>query len=221
MISLFIVDDHPIFRDGLKLLFDNTEGMHVIGEATSGEEAFVQLTGLEPDLILMDIQLPNKNGIEVTRELKARNPDHKILVLTMFEDDQSVFAAMRAGALGYVLKGINHAEMVQTVRVAAAGGAIFSPQIAGHILQWFAQGGSRQSAEAMVELPVLTQREQAVLELLAAGCDNTTIADRLTVTDKTVRNYVSQLLKKLEVGDRYAAAEKARRAGLDSLPPNP
>lgn len=217
MISIFIVDDHQIFRDGLKLLFDNTADMQVIAEAQSGEDALEKLAALEPDLILMDIQLPGKNGIDVTRELKERNPAHKILMLTMFEDNQSVFAAMRAGALGYVLKGVNHEEMLQTVRIAAAGGAVFSRQIAEHILQWFAQGGNQQSEETADELPVLTQREREVLELVAAGCDNNTIADRLTVTEKTVRNYVSQLLKKLEVSNRHAAAEKARRAGLDEL----
>lgn len=217
MISLFIVDDHPIFRDGLKLLFESTDDMQVIGEAESSEEALAQLAGLEPDLILMDIQLPGKNGIDATRALKERNPAHKILMLTMFEDNQSVFAAMRAGALGYVLKGINHAEMVQTVRMAAAGGAVFSPQIATYILQWFSQAPSQPAEATAVELPILTQRERAVLQLLAEGCDNNTIADRLTVTEKTVRNYVSQLLKKLEVSDRHAAAEKARRAGIDEL----
>jgi len=137
--------------------------------------------------------------------------------LTMFEDNQSVFAAMRAGAMGYVLKGVNHAEMIQTVRIAVAGGVVFSAQIAEHILQWFAQEGNQSAQEANVELPELTQRERAVLELVAAGCDNPTIAERLTVTEKTVRNYVSQLLKKLEVTDRRAAAEKARRAGLDEV----
>ncbi|MCG8350767.1 MAG: response regulator transcription factor [Chloroflexales bacterium] len=217
MISICIVDDHQIFRDGLKLLFDNTADMQVIAEAQSGEDALEKLAELKPDLILMDIQLPDKNGIDVTRELKERNPAHKVLMLTMFEDDQSVFAAMRAGALGYVLKGINHEEMVQTVRIAAAGGAVFSPQIAERILQWFSQAGNQQSEATAVELSVLTQRERDVLELLAAGCDNNTIADRLTVTEKTVRNYVSQLLKKLEVSDRYAAAEKARRAGMNEL----
>ncbi|MEZ4639948.1 MAG: response regulator transcription factor [Caldilineaceae bacterium] len=183
MISIFIVDDHQIFRDGLKLLFDNTPDMQVLAEAQNGEDALEKLAVLEPDLILMDIQLPGKNGIDVTRALKERNPAHKVLMLTMFEDDQSVFAAMRAGALGYVLKGINHAEMVQTVRIAAAGGAVFSPQIAGYILHWFAQGAD-QPTEESVELPVLTQRERPVLELLADGCDNNTIADRWPVTEK-------------------------------------
>jgi DNA-binding NarL/FixJ family response regulator len=217
MISIVIVDDHQIFRDGLKLLFDNTTDMRVIAEAQSGEEALEKLATLEPDLILMDIHMPDKNGIDVTRELKERNPAHKILILTMFEDHQSVFAAMRAGALGYVLKGVNHAEMIQTVRIAVAGGVVFSAQIAEHILQWFAQGGTQPAAATEVALPELTQRERAVLELVAAGCDNPTIAERLTVTEKTVRNYVSHLLKKLEVSDRRAAAEKARRAGIDEV----
>lgn len=231
MISIFIVDDHQLFRDGLKLLFETTEDMCVLGEAASGEEALMRLTGVMPELILMDIQLPGKNGIDVTRELKERNPGHNILMLTMFEDDRSVFAAMRAGAVGYVLKGINHDEMLQTVRMAAAGSAIFSPQIANHILQWFANGGNPQSQGAKEakeakeakkaqddkdELPSLTHREREVLQLLAEGCDNNTIADRLTVTEKTVRNYVSQLLKKLEVSDRHAAGEKARLAGMDA-----
>jgi DNA-binding NarL/FixJ family response regulator len=214
VISIALVDDHQIFRDGLKLLIEHTPDMHVIAEAQSGAEALEQLSTVQPDLILMDIQLPDKNGIEVTRELKERNPAHKILMLTMFEDDQSVFAAMRAGALGYVLKGVKREEMVQTMRMAASGGAVFSPQIADYILQWFAEGTNHRSRKEATELPLLTNREQEVLELLAAGCDNNTIADHLTVTEKTVRNYVSQLLKKLEVGDRHAAAAKARRAGL-------
>jgi DNA-binding NarL/FixJ family response regulator len=134
-------------------------------------------------------------------------------MLTMFEDDQSVFAAMRAGALGYVLKGINHQEMVQTVRIAAAGGAVFSPQIAEHILQWFSQGANQQTGaeETAVELPVLTQREREVLELLVAGYDNNTIAGRLTVTEKTVRNYVSQLLKSSKSA---IATPRQRRHGV-------
>lgn len=214
MIKIFIVDDHQIFRDGLKLLFDTSDGMEVIGEAASGKEALEKLGALEPDLILMDIQMPEQNGIDVTREIKQRYPPYKVLMLTMFEDDQSVFAAMRAGALGYVLKGIGHEDMLQAVRVAAEGGAIFSPRIANYILQWFSGASQQPGDEPAVELPTLTRREREVLQLLAAGSDNQTIADALTVTEKTVRNYVSLLLKKLEVDDRLEAGEKARKAGL-------
>lgn len=214
MTDLFIVDDHQIFRDGLKLLFENTEDIIVVGEAASGEEALAQLTNITPDLILMDIQMSGMNGIETTRQVKTIQPEANILMLTMFEDEQSVFAAMRAGALGYVLKGVGHEEMLRTVRVAAAGGAVFSPQVANHIIQWFAQSAELPAEKTSVELPSLTTREREVLELLAVGLDNSVIAERLTVTSKTVRNYVSQLLKKLEVKDRLEAAEKARQAGI-------
>jgi DNA-binding NarL/FixJ family response regulator len=214
MINLFIVDDHQIFRDGLKLLFENTEDIVVVGEAQSGEAALVQLSNITPDLILMDIQMSGMNGIETTRQLKATHPEANILMLTMFEDDQSVFAAMRAGALGYILKGVGHEEMLRTVRVASTGGAVFSPKVATHIIQWFAQSAEQPGGNMAVKLPALTAREQEVLELLAVGLDNSVIAERLTVTSKTVRNYVSQLLKKLEVKDRLEAAEKARQAGI-------
>ena len=216
MIHIFIVDDHHIFRDGLKLLFADIEDMEVVGEAPSGKVALEKLgqLGSKPDLILMDIQMPEQNGIEVTRDLKKLYPDLKVLMLTMFDDDQSVFAAMRAGALGYVLKGVRHEEMLQAVRVAAEGGAIFSPQIASYVLNWFSQNSGLSSEKPAVELPDLTQREQEVLQLLAAGSDNQTIAETLTVTEKTVRNYVSALLKKLEVDSRTEAGEKGRQAGL-------
>jgi DNA-binding NarL/FixJ family response regulator len=214
MISLFIVDDHQIFRDGLKLLFENTDDITVVGEAESGEEALAKLSDTTPDLILMDIQMSGINGIETTRQLKAMHPEANILMLTMFEDDQSVFAAMRAGALGYVLKGVGHEEMLRNVRVASDGGAVFTPKVANHIIQWFAQSPEQPPEKSAVKLPALTTREREVLELLAAGLDNTVIAERLTVAPKTVRNYVSQLLKKLEVKDRLEAAEKARQAGI-------
>ena len=215
MFDLFIVDDHQIFRDGLKLLFENSAGIVVIGEAGSGEAALTQLADMTPDLILMDIQMPGLNGIETTRQVKALQPQVNILMMTMFEDEQLVFAAMQAGALGYVLKGVSHEEMVRTVQVAAAGGAVFSPKVANHIIQWFAQAGEHPAEKTAVELPTLTTREREVLELLAVGLDNSAIAERLTVTSKTVRNYVSQLLKKLEVSDRLEAAEKARLAGIE------
>jgi DNA-binding NarL/FixJ family response regulator len=215
MINLFIIDDHQIFRDGLKLLFENTDDIAVAGEAESGEEALVQLSDVTPDLILMDIQMPGMNGIETTRQVKAMQPEANILMLTMFEDEQSVFAAMRAGALGYILKGVGHEEMLRTVHVASAGGAVFSPKIANHIIQWFAQSAEQPAEKTAVKLPTLTVREREVLELLAVGLDNSVIAEMLTVTSKTVRNYVSQLLKKLEVKDRLEAAEKARQAGIE------
>lgn len=214
MINIFVVDDHQIFRDGLRLLVESTDDMVLIGEAESGEDALKKLADLKPDLILMDIHMPGENGIEVTRRIKQQYPDFTVLMLTMFEDDKSVFAAMRAGASGYVLKGIKHTEMLQTLRLAATGGVVFSPKIAGFIMQSFAHQEAAQP-EAAVELPKLSPREQDILELIAAGDDNPMIAEKLTLSPKTVRNLVSQVLKKLEVSDRLEAAEKARLARLD------
>lgn len=214
MINLFVVDDHEIFRDGLRLLIDTSEDMTIIGEAESGADVLTKLTDLQPDLILMDIHMPGENGIEVTRRIKQQYPELTVLMLTMFEDDKSVFAAMRAGASGYILKGIKPAEMLQTLRIAATGGAVFSPRIAGYIMQWFTQIETKQP-EPTVDLPQLSRRELDILTLIAAGDDNPTITEKLTLSPKTVRNYVSQVLKKLAVSDRMAAAQKARQAGIE------
>lgn len=213
MIRIFVVDDHEIFRDGLRLLIDSTDDMTLVGEAESGVGVLEKLVESEPDLILMDIHMPGENGIDVTRQIKEHLPDMVVVMLTMFEDDKSVFAAMRAGASGYILKGLKHNEMLQTLRVAATGGAVFSPHIAGYIMQWFAQAQNQES-ETLAGLPKLSRREQDILALIAAGEDNPTISEKLTLSPKTVRNYVSQVLKKLAVSDRIAAAERARQAGL-------
>jgi DNA-binding NarL/FixJ family response regulator len=214
MIKIFVVDDHALFRDGLRLLIDSTDDMTLVGESESGADVAEKIAGLQPDLILMDIHMPEENGIEVTRRIKAQYPDVIVLMLTMFDDDKSVFAAMRAGASGYILKGIKHNEMLQTLRVAATGGAVFSPRIAGYIMQWFSQM-QIANPESDEELPDLSRREQDILALIAAGDDNPMIAEKLTLSPKTVRNYVSQVLKKLEVSDRMAAAKKARQAGIE------
>src|SRR3954468_18633937 len=139
MINIFVVDDHEIFRDGLRLLIESSDDMALIGESESGADVLDKLADIQPDLVLMDIHMPGENGIEVTRRIKEHYPDMTVLMLTMFEDDKSVFAAMRAGASGYILKGIKPGEMLQTLRLAASGGAVFSPRIAGHIMQWFTQ----------------------------------------------------------------------------------
>lgn len=214
MINVFIVDDHQIFRDGLRMLLESTDDIVVVGEAESGADALAKIALVQPALVLMDIQMPEENGIDVTRRIKERFPDIAVLMLTMFEDDQSVFAAMRAGAAGYVLKGVKHQDMLQTVRIAAAGGAVFSPRIARHMMQWFDRMQNESQPTPSVALPPLSQREHEIIALLAAGHDNAAIAEKLTVTPKTVRNYVSQVLKKLEVSDRAAVAQKAREAGI-------
>lgn len=215
MIKVFVVDDHEIFRDGLRLLIESAEDMTLVGEAESGADLLPRLTEHQPDLVLMDIHMPGENGIDLTRRVKEHFPDTIVLILTMFEDDKSVFAAMRAGASGYILKGIKHNEMLQTLRVAASGGAVFSPRIASFIMQWFAQTQTPPKPEVADELLHLSRREQDILALIAAGDDNQTISEKLTLSPKTVRNYVSQVLKKLAVSDRVAAAEKARQSGIE------
>ena len=214
MIRVFIVDDHQMFRDGLRMLVDSADDMVFVGEAESGADVLTTIANTQPTLIVMDIQMPGENGIDVTRRIKQHYPDTTVLMLTMFEDDQSVFAAMRAGAAGYVLKGIKHQDMLQTMRVVAAGGAVFSPRIARHMMHWFEHMPGNDGSTQTEAFPELSRREQEVVAMLAAGDDNATIALKLTVTPKTVRNYVSQVLKKLEVSDRAAAAKKARKAGI-------
>jgi DNA-binding NarL/FixJ family response regulator len=212
MIKIFIVDDHEMFRDGVRLLIDSTDDLTLVGEAESGADVLPQLAALQPDLVLMDINMPGENGIDITRRVKDQYPNMIVLMLTMFEDDKSVFAAMRAGASGYVLKGIKHNEMLQTLRLAGVGGAVFSPRIADYIMQSFVHAELLQR-EPAVELPKLSRREQDILALIAAGDDNPKIAEKLTLSPKTVRNYVSQVLKKLAVSDRIEAAEKVRQSG--------
>lgn len=218
MTHVFIVDDHQIFRDGLRALLESTGEITVVGEADCGAGLLEKIAPAQPNLVLMDIQLPDTNGIILTRKVKTRFPDIAVLMLTMFEDDQSVFAAMQAGASGYVLKGISNDEMMVSIQTAATGGAVFSPNVAQYMLAHFRNAGmedgkpSSRSAD-----PALSQRELDVLRLIAEGYDNTAIAKKLTLTPKTVRNYVSRVLKKLNVRDRAEAGNRALEEGfLDS-----
>lgn len=211
MIQTIIADDHQLFRDGLKALLDSTPDTEVIGEASSGEEAVALANRLRPDVILMDLQMPGVNGIEATQRIASQNPEINIFILTMFDDDQSVFAALRAGARGYVLKGVKHDEMLRAVRAAASGEAIFSPGIAQRMMSFFANARPADSSRAF---PDLTIREREVLDLLARDYSNADIADELVISPKTVRNHVSNILSKLQVADRREAGSVARDAGL-------
>jgi DNA-binding NarL/FixJ family response regulator len=206
-IRVLIADDHPTFRDGLKLMIDAADDVEVAGEATTGAEAVVLATELVPDAILMDLQMPELNGIEATRQITAANPDIGVVVLTMFEDDDSVFAAMRAGARGYLLKGAQRDDILRAVRAIGSGEAIFGPAIAARLIDFF-------NATPRTLFPELTDREREILALIAAGKSNSAIADELVLSLKTVRNHVSNIFNKLQVADRAAAIEKAREAGL-------
>ena len=209
-ISILIVDDHPVFRSGLRSLLELQPGLLVVGEAGSAEDALRLASELQPDVILMDIQLPSMNGIEATRRIKSVNPRIQILMLTMFQDDDSVFAAVRAGAQGYVLKGSNEEEIVRSIRGVARGEAIFGSGAAERVLRFFATVRLSHSPA----FPELTHREREILELIAQRLSNGAIAQRLELSPKTVRNYVSNIISKLQVADRSEAIWAAKNAGI-------
>jgi len=214
-LSVLIADDHPVFRDGVRALLEATPDTEVVGEATTGDEAVSLAEQLKPDLILMDVQMPGLNGIEATRHIVAANPDSRILMVTMFEDDASVFMAMGAGARGYVLKDATREEIRRAIQAVGSGEAIFSPAIATRLIAFF----SRPPLAIPDNLfPELTNREKEILDLVAKGENNRAIADHLQLSTKTVSNYVSNILNKLQLADRAQAIIKAREAGLGSAP---
>lgn len=210
-IRVLVADDHMLFRDGLRALLDSAADAELVAEATTGDEAVAAVASLQPDVVLMDIQMPGLNGIDATRWIVQASPHCKVLVLTMFEDDASVFAAMRAGARGYLLKGAKHAELLRAIRAVGSGEAIFSPTIAARLMEYFAT--LRPAVPSQV-FPELSEREREILGLLAQGHRNTEIAERLVLSPKTVRNHVSNILDKLRVADRAEAILRAREAGL-------
>ena len=210
-IRLLIADDHPLYRDGMHGLLDSVPDTEVIGEASTGEEAITLAENLQPDVILMDIKMPGINGVQAMREILNTSPHIRILIVSMLEDDDSVFAAMRAGARGYVPKGANQAEMLRAIRAVANGEAIFGPGIAQRLIGFFST--SRPSAQPRL-FPELTERESEILALIAQGHTNQEIAEQLVLSIKTVRNHVSNIFSKLQVADRAQAIIRARDAGL-------
>lgn len=210
-IRVLIADDHASFRDGLRRLLTLVPDVEVVGEAATGNDTIKQTAALQPDVILMDLQMPDLNGIEATRRILDMSPHIGILVLTMFEDNDSVFAAMRTGARGYLLKGADRGEIGRAIKAVGSGEAIFSPVIAQRLMQYFAAVTSQTHRPAF---PQLTEREHEVLELIAQGRSNADIAGRLNLTAKTVRNHVSNIFNKLQVADRAQAIIRARDAGL-------
>jgi DNA-binding NarL/FixJ family response regulator len=210
-VSILIADDHALFRDGLRALFNSVPDVEVVGEAATGEEAVSRASDLRPDVVLMDIQMPGLNGIEATRRILGASPHTGVVVVTMFEDDDSVFAAMRAGARGYVLKGANQDEILKVIHAVASGEAHFGPEIARHLMTFFSAPKPASPSEAF---PDLTAREREVLDLIARGKSNQEIARGLFLSLKTVRNHASNIFMKLQVADRVQAAIRAREAGL-------
>lgn len=213
-IRILVVDDHTLFREGMCAILDNVPDIEVVGQACDGHEAVEQAKTLRPDIVLMDVSMPNLNGLEATVQVLAHKPDTGIIMLTMIENNDSLFAAMRAGARGYILKGADKAEMLKTIRSVAEGGATFGPAIATRLTAFFQSSHERPQLEPADPFPDLTNREREVLELVAAGQDNQTIANRLHISIKTVSNHISNIFNKLQVADRVQAVVKARQAGM-------
>jgi DNA-binding NarL/FixJ family response regulator len=214
-IRVLIVDDHALFRDGLCAILTTASDVEVVGEAANGREALQKVAALSPDVVLMDIQMPDMSGLEATRRTLETDPEIGIIMITMLEDDDSLFAAMRAGARGYVLKGADKAEMLRSIRAVAQGEAIFGPAIANRLTGFFQQVNvALQGHDRARAFPDLTDREREILELIALGRNNHEIAARLHITIKTVSNHISSIYNKLQVADRAQAIILARDAGM-------
>jgi DNA-binding NarL/FixJ family response regulator len=207
-----LADDHPMYRYGLRAVLEQSESVEVVASAGDGEQLLRAVSEHRPDVVITDLSMPDLDGVEATRLLLKTQPDIAVLVLTMHEDDEHVFAALRAGARGYLVKGAGGEEIVRAVLAVASGDAVYGGAVARRIVAFFA--GEGQESPTARAFPTLTPRERDVLDQLAAGARNHEIARRLGMSDKTVRNHVSQVLLKLHVPDRTAAALRAREAGL-------
>jgi DNA-binding NarL/FixJ family response regulator len=219
-IRVVIADDHPMYRYGLNAALGNQSGIDLVGEAADGLELLRVVHDTAPDVVITDLAMPRLGGAEAAARLLVDAPDLAVLILTMHSDDESLFAAMRAGARGYLLKGSDRAELTAAVHAVARGEAVYGPGVAQRIIDFFTGGPKQHASRAF---PELTGRERDVLDLLAQGSTNRGIADRLGIAEKTVRNHLSSVFVKLQVSDRTAAALKARQGGLgatDAAPPS-
>jgi DNA-binding NarL/FixJ family response regulator len=213
--TVLIVDDHPLVLSGLHALLETLDGIEVVGQAVDGHEAVTRTMSLRPDVVVMDLQLPQLDGVEATRQIAQRLPGTAVLVLTMHDDDASVFAAIRAGARGYLLKGAGQEDVARAIAAVSRGEAIFGPAVAGRLLQFFAAGPE----SAALPFPQLTPREREILDLMAGGLTNAEIGQRLFLSSKTVSNNVSVIFDKLQVAGRPKAIVQARNAGLGRSEP--
>jgi DNA-binding NarL/FixJ family response regulator len=210
IVRILIADDHTLFREGLTALFDSIPEIEIIGSVQDGEQAIQAAATLQPDVILMDLQMPGVNGIEATRRIIQTSPHIGVIVVSMFEDNDSIFAAMRAGARGYILKGADQTDMLRAIEAVARGEALFGPSIAARLVDYF----NRTLQPAPQAFPELTEREREILDLIARGSSNSEIAAQLSISLKTVRNHVSNIFNKMQVTDRVQAVLRARQAGM-------
>ena len=211
MIRVLLVDDHPLFLEGVRAALGSDPSIEIVGEAGDVAHAIEAVAATEPDVVLMDLGLPDGSGIDATRSVLAASPGTRVLMMTMSTDDDAVVAAMRAGARGYVVKGAGRGDLLDAVRTVAAGGAVFSPTVADRLGSFFSGLAAQPGRELF---PQLSEREREVLDLMARGYDNRRIARELYLSDKTVRNHVSAVIGKLEAPDRAEAIQRARRAGM-------
>jgi DNA-binding NarL/FixJ family response regulator len=209
-IGIVVVDDHPVFRMGMTALLSSIAGLSVVGEAATADDAVNVVRSSRPDVVVMDLQLGEGSGIDATRRILAERPDVGVLAVTMMDDDDSVFAAMRAGARGYLLKGAAPDDIERAIHAVARGEILLGPQVATRAISFLT--GSR-AADALA-FPELTAREREILDLVARGLDNTSISRRLALSPKTIRNHLSNVFNKLQVADRSQAIVRARDAGL-------
>jgi DNA-binding NarL/FixJ family response regulator len=214
-IRVLIADDHALFREGLHALLNAMPDIEVVGEASDGEDAITQVKSAQPDVTLMDINMPRVNGIEAMRLILDAHPNLSIIMVTMLEDDASVFAAMKAGARGYVLKGAHHEDILQAIRTVAGGQAVFGPSIAARMISFFQNLNiTSQSTLSTNTFPELTSREREILQLMSNGASNKDIAEKFFISGKTVSNHITSIFSKLQVADRAQAVLRARGAGL-------
>lgn len=225
---VLLADDHRLFREGVASLLTRVDDIELVGAAATGEEAILLAAELVPDVVLMDLNMPGLGGIEATRTILQRNPDVRIIVLTMLEDDESVFAALQAGAQGYVLKDAERGDLLRAIRAVARGEALIGAKLARRVLDRVSRTSATAPSGSDVHAPPpaqltppldrLTARELEVLELIATGMRNRDIAAQLVITEKTVGNHISSIFTKLEVEDRVAAVLLARAAGIGPTP---
>ncbi|RGA06512.1 DNA-binding response regulator [Microbispora triticiradicis] len=209
--TVLVVDDHPVFREGFAALLGSIDDVEVVGTAATGAEAVEQAARHEPDVVVMDVSMPGMDGIEATRHILRERPETGVVVLTMSEEDGTIFEALRAGARGYLLKGAEPEEVVRAITTVAGGGVVFGAVLAGRITDFLAP---RPQSGAATAFPGLTAREHEVLDLVAAGLSNGEIAARLFLSQKTVRNHVHAVLGKIQAADRAEAIIRGRDAGL-------
>ena len=213
-LRVLLADDHPLFLEGLTAALATQPEIEVVGQAASGPESVSLALALRPDVVLMDIQMPGLSGIEATRQIVHASPHVGVVMLSMLEDDDSVFAAMRAGARGYLLKGAGKADVVRAVQAVARGEALLGPGVAQRLVSFFGALGGQSATAPPLAFPELTEREREVLHLIAQGLNNAAIAARLSLSPKTVGNHISNIFSKLHLADRAAAIVRARDAGM-------